>query len=406
MPNYFYIAKNLKGELRSGSAEVKDERELARTLRKEGYILVSARSEENVSGKKNFGVCIPFFSKISLVDKIMFTRNLRVMVGAGVSLPRALEILIEQTKNKRFKKVISEIKKAVFQGKNFSQALSRYPDIFDELFVNMIKVGEESGTLEEILKILTEQMSKEHQIISRVRGAMMYPVVILLTMCVIGVLMMITIIPKLSKVFFDLKIKLPVTTRFIIAFSNFAAEFWHIIAVAVVIILFLIRNFLKTEIGKTIRDTILFKIPIFSSIIKKTNSAQTVRTISSLIEAGVPIVKSLEITSKTLGNIYYKRALLKASQEIKKGNKLADVLGQYKNIYPNLVVQMIKVGEETGETALILKQLAEFYEEEVTNVTKNLSSIIEPILMIIIGAAVGFFAVSIIQPIYGIVQGF
>jgi len=270
----------------------------------------------------------------------------------------------------------------------------------------MIKVGEESGTLEEILKILTEQMSKEHQIISRVRGAMMYPVVILLTMCVIGVLMMITIIPKLSKVFFDLKIKLPVTTRFIIAFSNFAAEFWHIIAVAVVIILFLIRNFLKTEIGKTIRDTILFKIPIFSSIIKKTNSAQTVRTISSLIEAGVPIVKSLEITSKTLGNIYYKRALLKASQEIKKGNKLADVLGQYKNIYPNLVVQMIKVGEETGETALILKQLAEFYEEEVTNVTKNLSSIIEPILMIIIGAAVGFFAVSIIQPIYGIVQGF
>jgi len=130
VPNYFYIAKNLKGELRSGSAEVKDERELARTLRKEGYILVSARSEENVSGKKNFGVCIPFFSKISLVDKIMFTRNLRVMVGAGVSLPRALEILIEQTKNKRFKKVISEIKKAVFQGKNFSQALSRYPEYF------------------------------------------------------------------------------------------------------------------------------------------------------------------------------------------------------------------------------------------------------------------------------------
>jgi len=406
VPNYFYVAKNLKGELRSGTAEVKDERELARTLRKEGYILVSARSEENVSGKKNFGIYIPFFSKISLVDKIMFTRNLRVMVGAGVSLPRALEILIEQTKNKRFKKVILEIKKAVFQGKNFSQALSKYPDIFDELFVNMIKVGEESGTLEEVLKILTEQMNKEHQIISRVRGAMMYPVVILLTMFVIGILMMITIIPKLSKVFSDLRIELPVTTRFVIAFSNFVAEFWHIIAVAAVIILFLIQNFLKTEIGKTIRDTILFKIPIFSSIIRKTNSAQTVRTISSLIEAGVPIAKSLEITSKTLGNIYYKRALLKASQEIKKGNKLADVLGQYKNIYPNLVVQMIKVGEETGETALILKQLAEFYEEEVTNVTKNLSSIIEPILMIIIGAAVGFFAVSVIQPIYGIVQGF
>jgi type IV pilus assembly protein PilC len=406
MPNYFYVAKNLEGKPRSGVAEAKDERELAGALRKEGYILISANSGEDKQKRKSFDVYIPFLSRVSLVEKIMFARNLQVMIAAGVSLPRSLGILVEQVKNKKFKNIISKIKEEVVKGKTFSEALGEYPNIFSELFVSMVKVGEESGTLEDILGVLSDQMDKEHQIVSKVKGAMTYPVVVLLAMSGISILMMIMVVPKLEKVFSDLKIKLPITTRFIIASSNFMIEFWYIIVAVIIIAIFLINAFLKTEAGKMARDGLFLKMPILSSIVKKTNSARTVRTISSLIAAGVPIARSLEITSKTLGNIYYERALLKASQDIKKGSKLADILGQYENLYPNLVIQMIKVGEETGETATILKKLAEFFEEEVANITKNLSSIIEPVLMIVIGAAVGFFAISIIQPIYGIVQGF
>lgn len=406
MPNYLYVAKNLKGDSISGNIEAKNKHNLAEILKNKGYILVSAEEQKNGCEKKDLSAYIPFLNHISLDEKIMFLRNLRVMIKAGVSLPRALGILVEQTKNKKFKETISEIKKNVIKGETFSHALRKYPNIFNELFISMVEVGEESGTLENVLETLSEQMNKEHQIVSKVKGAMMYPAVILFAMTGIGILMMIIVVPKLSKVFSDLKIDLPVTTKFVIYFSNSIINYWYIIIAITVIFFFLIKSFLKTRSGKMARDGLLLKTPIFSSIIKKTNSARTVRTLSSLIDSGIPITRSLEITSKTLGNFYYEEALKKASQDIKKGDKLADILGNYEDIYPDLVIQMIRVGEETGETAVILKQLAEFYEEEVENITKNLSSIIEPVLMLIIGSAVGFFAISIIQPIYGIVQGF
>ncbi|HHE76529.1 MAG TPA: type II secretion system F family protein, partial [Candidatus Parcubacteria bacterium] len=399
-----YVAKNLKGEPRSGVVEAKDEHELARILREEGYLLVSFHAEEEK--KPSFNFYIPIFSRVSLVEKIMFIRNLRVMVNAGVSLPRALGILVDQVKNKKFKKIIGRIKEKVVHGKSFSEALAEYPSVFDNLFVNMVKVGEESGTLGDVLQVLGRQMEREHKIVSKVKGAMVYPAVILALMAIIGILMMIMVVPKLSKIFSDLNIELPITTRIIIFFSNFVVDFWYILIIAFIALWFLLRRFLKTEKGRKIKDAALLKMPIISPIIVKTNSARTVRTLSSLIEAGVPIARSLEITSKTLNNIYYQEALSRASQEIKGGSELAEILKKYNDIYPSLVIQMIKVGEETGDTSEILKQLADFYEDEVSNITKNLSSVIEPVLMIIIGAAVGFFAVSIIQPIYGIVQGF
>ena len=405
MPDYSYIAKTLKGEPRSGVFEAKDKHELARALREKGYILISANSKEERRNKK-LSFSIPFLSHVPLTEKIMFARNLQVMVASGVSLPRALGVLVEQAKNKKFKKVISSIKEEIVKGKTFSEALNGYPDVFNELFVSMVKVGEESGTLEDVLGVLSDQMDKDHQIVSKVKSAMMYPAVVLLAMLGVGVLMMIIVVPKLDKVFSDLNIELPFTTRIIIYSGSFMAKFWYVIMIAVFLFFLLVGAFLKTGTGKLIRDTLFLKTPILSPIVKKTNSARTVRILGSLITAGVPITRSLEITSKTLGNVYYEKALLKASQDIKKGDKLAEILGQYKDIYPNLVIQMLKVGEETGETAAILKKLAEFFEEEVSNTTKNLSSVIEPVLMIIIGAAVGFIAISIIQPIYGIVQGF
>ena len=402
MPKYFYQAKTLKGDPRSGVLEAKDEQDLAAILRKEGCLLVKVETEKE---KKKFR--IPFaipFKKVSLSDKLMFTRNLRVMIAAGVSLPRSLKILSEQSKNKRFKKALLTARDDIIKGQPFSEALAKHTNIFSELFVSMIKVGEETGTIEEVLGVLSRQIEKDYQLRSRIKSAMVYPAVIILAMAGIGTLMLIVVIPKLSDVFGDLGVDLPLTTKVVISIGSFMAEFWYALPLIVIVFFLLARFFLKTKYGKILINTISLKTPLISPITKKTNAAYTIRTLSSLIKAGVPIVRSLEIVSNSLTNIYYKKAMEECSEKVKKGAKLAEVLSAYKNIYPNLVIQMVEVGEETGETSEILEKLAEFFEEEVTNATKNISAVIEPILMLLIGAAVAFFAISMIQPIYGMIQ--
>jgi len=404
VPEYNYIAKNSQGESDSGTMEAKDKYQLARILRRKGSILVSAESGEVLKEKKKLAVSIPFLGWVSLTEKIMFSRNLRVMIAAGVPLPRALEILSSQSKNKKFKEILLDVREEIIKGKAFSAALGKYSNIFSELFVSMVEVGEETGTMEDVLRVVVRQMEKVHQIKAKVKGAMIYPLVIVFAMTCIGILMLIMVVPKLSQVFTELGVELPATTKLVVAVGIFLEKFWYTLPFAIVLIIILLRIALKTRIGRLVLDSFVLKVPVVSSIIKKTNSAHTVRTLSSLITAGVPIVRSLEIVSSSLTNVYYKKAILEASERVKEGGKLAEVLKGHENIYPSLVVQMIEVGEETGETAKILEKLAEFFEEEVSNATKNLSAIIEPVLMLIIGAAVGFFAISMIQPIYSLMR--
>jgi len=397
---FFYIAKSLQGEPKSGVLEAKDRRELAGVLRGQGFLLISADEEGEKSRHGKFSFSIPFFG-VSLVEKLMFTRNLRVMIGAGISLPRALRVLATQAKSKKFKTAISQMEKEITEGKSFSEAVFKRGSIFSEIFSNMIKIGEESGTLESVLGTLALQMEKEHEIKSRIMGAMMYPAVILTAMIGIGILMMIIVIPKLSETFAELKIDLPITTRFVMATGNFLAAFWYLLPFILVAMVISITTALKTKTGKLIADTVFLKMPIIGPLVKKTNCASFVRNLSSLIASGVPIVRSLEVVAGSIGNVYYKKALREASKKVEKGAKLAEALAPYDNIFSPLILQMIEIGEETGETSSMLGKLADFFEEEVNNTTKNLSSIIEPILMLIIGGAVGFFAISMIQPIYG-----
>ncbi len=404
MPKYNYIGKTLQGEPRSGTLEAKNKHQLARILRAEGCILISVESGEAKKEKRKLAISIPSLGWISLTEKMMFVRNLRVMIAAGIPLPRGLEILASQSKKKKFKKILLNVREEVIKGKAFSNALSKYLNVFSELFISMVKVGEETGTMEEVLGVVVRQMEKEHQIKSKIRGAMIYPLVIVFAMVCIGVLMLIMVVPKLSQVFTELGVELPTTTKLVVAVGIFLEKFWYTLPLGIVLLLILLRTALKTRIGRLVFDSLVLKIPIVGSIIKKTNSAHTVRTLSSLITAGVPIVRSLEIVSSSLTNVYYKKAISEAAGRVKEGGKLAEVLKGHENIYPSLVAQMIEVGEETGETANILEKLADFFEEEVSNATKNLSAVIEPVLMLIIGAAVGFFAISMIQPIYSLMR--
>ena len=398
MPGYFYLAKSLTGEEKSGEMEAKDERELARTLKGEGYILIRAEPLRKEL-KKRFEISLPF-AGVSLTEKMMFTRNLRVMISAGIPLPRTLHTLAGLTKSKKLKSALLNVEEKIQKGESFSSSLAFHPDIFSELFTNVIKVGEESGTLEGVLKILTQQMEREHEMRSKLIGALIYPAVIILAMLGIGFLMLVMVVPKLAETFRELNIELPLTTQMVIILGTFLAKFWYLLPLIILIFIIFLRMALRTKPGRRLLDTLVLKIPIISSLAIKTNSAGMVRTLSSLISAGVPIVRSLEIISGSMGNIYYQESMEEAAAQVKKGAKLSETLEKYSHIYPALVNQMLGVGEETGQTAEILKKLADFYEEEIANSTKALTSIIEPVIMLIIGAAVGFFAISMIQPMY------
>lgn len=402
MPKYFYQAASFEGLHVTGEEEAKDERELAKSLHEKGFVLTSAK-QENV---KHFSFSLDLSSNlfgVTLTEKLMFVRNLRVLIGAGVSLPKSLEILSQQVKSRSFKNALVNMRDQVLQGKVLSSAMEAHSEIFSELFQNMVKVGEESGTLENVLTQLTLQLEKEHELRSKVTGALLYPAVIVVAMIGIGFLMLITVVPKLAKTFEDLGAKLPFTTQLVINFGVFLSEKWFIVFPILFIVLGVAFRALRTQKGKRFLDILFLKAPLVSSLSQKTNSAVALRTLSSLIATGVPIVRALEITSRVAGNSFYRESLEAASKDVAKGIKISDSLRAF-NFYPSLVIQMLQVGEETGESASVLAKLAEFYEEEVTQVTKNLASIIEPLLMLIIGAVVGFFAISMISPMYSLLN--
>lgn len=398
MPKFLYIAKSQQGEKDQGILEAENELQLARLLRSQGLILISAREETKV--KKKVGIRLTFFDKVSLVEKMMFTRNLRIMISAGIALPKSLKILSDQAKSKKFRQALLYIRDEIIQGNAFSTALAAHPEIFPELFSSMVKVGEESGRLEEVLKILTKQMERTYELKTKVKGAMMYPAVVIVAMTGIGALMLALVVPKIAVTFRELQVELPATTKLVIWLGETLAFRWYLVLGVIIVSPFLMGRLFKIGSIRRLIDGLMLKIPIASPILKKTNAAYTTRILSSLIASGVPITRSLEILSSTLGNIYYQQAMREASERIRKGVKLSDALIEYENIYPLMVIQMIAVGEETGMTAEVLDKLADFFEEEVANATKNLASVIEPLVMLVIGGAVGFFAISMVQPLY------
>ncbi len=405
MPTYSFSAKSISGQTKTGSQEAASETELAHVLRNEGFILTSFRLiGPAAQAKRSLLSLLPSFKRVPLIEKVVFAQHLAVMVGAGLSLTRALEALGLQTRNKKLAEVIKGTNEEIKKGNSLASALAKYPKIFSELFINMVRVGESAGNLEEVLRLLADQMKKDHDLQSRVKSAMIYPAVILIAMIGIGAIMMVTIVPKLSAVFKELKIQLPFTTRVIIGISDFLSHYWFFAILGIIILIPVFRMILKTRTGKRTIDLAIINLPIFGNIVKKVNSARLARILSSMIKSGIPIVQALQIASGTLDNYLFQKSLEYAAQEVQKGQALSLAMKSYLKIYPPIVSQMIEVGEETGSLEEILTRLADFYEEDVANITKGLTSIIEPILMIIIGAAVGFFAVSMLQPMYSMMN--
>lgn len=410
MALYNYISRTAAGEEQKGQLEAKDEHGLADILRRQNIFLISSqlatgavKPQGSSESLNKFLKGLKFSKKVPVTEKMIFSKNLAVMIGAGLSLTRGLEILAKQTNNIALKNAIFAITGEVQKGKSFSDALSMHPDIFSELYINMTRSAEATGNLESVLELLAKQLKKEYDLKRKVRGAFMYPAVILVAMTGIGTLMMIFVVPNLAKVFNEMGVPLPLTTRIIIAIAQFGANYWYFFIAIVAGIIYSLVIFSRTKAGKNISDSLFLKMPLISPLTKKINSARFARTLSSLIEGGVPIIRSLEIVSGALPNHFYKDSLKSAIVNVQKGDTLSSSLEKYPELYPPLVTQMIAVGEETGMVADILKRLAIFFETEVSQTTKNMSVIIEPILMVIIGIAVGFFAISMMQPMYSIV---
>lgn len=341
---------------------------------------------------------------VSLKEKIFFAQNLRVMIKSGLSLATALKTLYLQTNNKRFKKIIFDLKESTEKGTAFADSLQKHQGIFGDLFINMIKAGEASGRLDEVLKELFFQMKKDHDLKAKIKGAMIYPVIVVITMIGIGTAMMIFVIPKLVTVFEEMNVKLPLFTRLLIGFSNLIVTKGWLLGFIIIIFIIFFTIFLRTKLGKHIWHWLMLNSPIFGPITKKVNLARFTRTISSLIKTDIPIVQTFNITAQILGNIYYKEALKNSSERVVKGESIAKILESYPKLFPPVVREMALVGEETGSIDEILGDLAVFYEEDIDETMKILPTIIEPILMIILGIGVGAMAVAIIMPMYSLSQ--
>jgi len=404
MAQYFYTAKSLKGETKTGILSAKDTHQLAQELKSRDLILINAQLDKPKS-RVGLSISLPFLGGVSLTEKMMFARNLQVMIAAGLPLSKCLSILSDQTKNLKLKAAVVDIQDKVNKGYAFSAAMESHSDIFSDLFYNMVKVGEESGTMENVLKTVSLQFEREHELRAKIQNALAYPVIVVLAMVGIGILMLVTVVPQISATFEDLGMELPLTTKFIIGIGMFLAKNWYLLPVVPIFLVVAMANISKIPKWKIFFDNIVLKIPIVSPIIKQTNAATTTRTLSSLIDAGVPIAKSLEIVADTLSNYQFKQVMIEASESVRRGENLSVVLEKYQNLYPSTVSQMAKVGEETGETSKIFSKLADYFEEEVGTATQNLASVVEPLLMLVVGATIGFFAISMIQPMYSMLEG-
>jgi len=290
----------------------------------------------------------------------------------------------------------------VEKGVSFTESLKPHEKIFGQLFINMIESGEISGKLEEVLKRLYLQFKKNHELVSKVKGALIYPIVILIAMSGIGTFMMIAVVPKITAMFKDFNAELPLATKLLIKFSDSLVANGLLYLVALIVVILTIVQLIKTKRGRYAFHGLLLKLPIFSPIIKKINLARFARTTSSLLKTDIMIIKSFQIAANVLGNVHYRQALMEMSDKIKKGGTINEVVANYPKLFPPVVAQMIAVGEDTGELDYILEELAEFYEGEIDQTMNNLPAIIEPILILVLGLVVGGIAVAVIMPMYAL----
>ncbi len=404
MPKFTYQGQTATGEKVVKTVEAVDRFAVYEVARKDGHTVTSVHEGRTFSFRKflNFERINYYLSRVKSDELVMVTRNLGSMLVAGLPLSRALAVIERQSRNPRLKGILVQVQARITKGDQFNDALAEFPNVFDDLYIAMVRAGEESGGMSETLQILSLQMERSSSLKKKIKGAMIYPAIVLTIMVGIGILMMLYVMPSITGTFKSLGSELPATTKALIAASDFlnAHTILSLGSMAGFVMTFM--YLLRTKTGKIVSSWIVVRLPIIGNIAKEANAARMARTLSSLLSSGVDVLRALQITEDVVQNYFYKKIIAEATLRVEKGTPLSETFIERSDLYPILVGEMIAVGEETGQISNMLKELAVFYETEVEHKTKDLSTIIEPLLMVVIGGTVGFFALAMIAPIYSI----
>lgn len=397
MSTFAYTARDKSGGVVTGSVAALDRGAATASLNAKGLSPILLK-EADPTKKVHFLEKFKPGSKVKTSEKVIFSRQFATMINAGVPIVQSLAILKQQSSSKKMQSIIAEVSKKVEGGSTLSGALGEHPETFSPVYINMVRAGETGGILDEVLDRLATQQEKDAEIVSKVKGAMIYPGVV--TTVTIGafIFLMTVIVPKLSVIFEGLGAQLPIYTRIMLSISEVLTSYGIFIAAGMFVIGIAVARLIKKPKGKKAIDTLLLKLPITSNIIRKVNIARFARTFGSLMSSGLAVVDALSTTAQALGNTVFKEELLAAAKEVKNGKPVSQVLKD-STVFPPIVSQMINVGEETGKLDEILLKIAGFYEKEVDVMISSLTSIIEPVLIILLGAMVGSIVVSVFGPI-------
>lgn len=405
MPKFSYVATGAQGSVIHGTVDTTDRAAALAAISRQKLRPISVKEEIQKSkvlgGFSSFGQ-----GKVKSDDLVMFTRQLSAMVSAGVPILRALSSQAEHTESKALKKTLLGIIKSVESGAPFADALAQFPNTFSDVYINMVRAGEAAGILDDILKRLALQQEKNASMRKKIKSAMTYPMVLIVITILAFFGLMIFVIPQIGKIIKDLggpDAELPPLTQGMLAISDFLIHYGLFLIPAIIAFIIFLGRWMKTPVGKKAFHTLVLAIPITRPIIQKVAVARFARTFSALMGAGVAVLEALSVTAHAIGNVVYEKALIDAAEEVKSGKTLSGVIGK-NDLFPPIVAQMLAVGEETGQTDTVLVKVADFYEEEVDVAIDGMSSIIEPVMILVMGTMVGLIAASVMGPIAGLAQ--
>lgn len=397
MQQFNYTVKDKAGITRKGLVEAVDPRAASQILHDRGYVVIKVEPKKN---DLTFG-----FGGVGIGPIANFTRQLATMISSGLPLTESLVVLQKQTENKKLQEVIQQLGDDIQGGSTFAASLSKHPKEFSVAYINIVKAGESSGTLDKVLGKLADTLEKQREFQAKVKGAFVYPAIILVAMGLVMAVILIFVIPKLSELYTQLNITLPLPTVIMIGLSNFTIRFWWLLIILGVLGSIALRRYRATEAGALVIDKLILKVPIMGKLNRDSSLTEFTRTLSSLITAGVPILEGLKIAADVATNAIHRQAVKKTISLVEKGAQLSKALGQ-DDVFPAIVPQMVAVGEETGKIDDVLAKVSNYFELEVDHQVKNLTASLEPIIMIVLGVMVALLVISVILPIYSLTSAF
>jgi type IV pilus assembly protein PilC len=397
MPTFAYTFRDAAGTVRSGTSEAESAETLRRRLQEQGFTVTEVRQVRAHRPGGGWG-------RVKLSDLAIFCRQFSTMQDAGVSIVRSLDVLAQQTQSPKLRRIIMDIQAEVEAGQTLSKAMSKYPNVFSNLFIGLIRAGEVGGVLEESLQRLAAFLEADVALRRKVRAAMTYPTIVVIAALAIVIGLVTFILPRFFDVFRDLNIKeFPVMTQMLMDFSNFLTSRWYVMIAIVALVVIAFRMFVRTRIGRRLYDRLKLKLPVFGPLNHKIALARFSRTLSTLLSSGVPILQALETVAGTVANEIIAEAVMEARARIREGDRIGPPL-EKSGMFPPMVVHMISIGEESGALDQMLSKVADFYESEVESTLQSLTSAIEPVLIVLLGGMVGFIVISLLLPLITAVQ--